>query len=111
MMTAEELRAFIEGATLNAFDARTGERAAVIRYDPDGRAHATFVDGTEEEGLWGIEAATYWTRYERFRGGGTNAFRLQEIAPGIAQAWFVDGRRAFIQTALEELPDGLLAGD
>jgi len=107
MMTPDDVRRFLTGRTLHAFDPETGARAASVTYHPDGTCALSFAGGAEEGGLWGLDGDTYWTRYDRFRGGEKNGFRLERLAEDIAQAWHVDGSRAFIQTPLEGLPEGL----
>ncbi|GGE28303.1 hypothetical protein GCM10011360_15640 [Primorskyibacter flagellatus] len=107
MMTPDDVHRFLMGRTLNAFDPATGARAAAVTYRPDGTCALRFADGAEEGGIWGLEGDTYWTRYDQFRGGERNGFRLELLREDIAQAWHVDGSRAFIQTPLEELPEGI----
>lgn len=110
MMNADDLCAFLTGQDLYAFDPATGDRVAQVAYDPDGTCRLRFADGRAEGGVYGFDGDTYWTRYDAFRGGAVNAFRLEPLAPGIAQAWHVDGTRAFIQTARDSLPPDLIAG-
>ncbi|MDW4499387.1 hypothetical protein R5H30_15440 [Sulfitobacter sp. D35] len=96
-MTPDEVRTFIEGHTLDALDPETGAVVASVHYGRDGRCRLEFADGRCEAGLYGFEGDTYWTRYETFRNGAHHAFRLEALAPGVAQAHFSDGRRAFLQ--------------
>ncbi len=57
------------------------------------------------DGEYGFEEDLYWTRYRRFRDGARHRFRLQSLAPGLAQAWFAGGARAFLQCHRDSLGD------
>lgn len=100
---AQELLAFLFGRTLHAFDPDSCKRVATVRYGLDGICGVTFVDGTQDQGCYGLEDDTYWTRYDKFRAGETHCFYLVQVAPHIAQAYHADGQRAFLQSALPEL--------
>lgn len=104
MMTEAEVRAFIAGRRVFNFDPETRDFAAEVVYGPDGRCALRFASGVEEGGVWGFEADAYWTRYDAFRGGERHAFRLEPLAPGLAQAWFTTGARAFLQSHSRDLP-------
>ena len=103
MMDAQEVQAFIRGR-LHAFDPATGARVATVDYGPEGRCKLTFASGQAEAGVYGFEGDTYWTRYDRFRDGQRNGFRLERVSENIAQAWYTDGARAFLQSPVETLP-------
>ena len=102
-MPPEDVRAFLEGRLVHAFDPQTRARVAQVFYGPDGTCRLRFADGTEDEGDYGFEGELYWTRYRGFRDGALNRFRLQPLAPGLAQAWFTDGARAFLQAHGDDL--------
>lgn len=102
-LTAEELKSFMAGKTLYAFDPDTKARVASVSYGSEGDCVARFADGTQDTAEWGLEGDTYWTRYANFRGGEVNRFTLDLIADQVAQAYHTDGRRAFLQSPLEVL--------
>lgn len=97
MMDADEVRLFIEGRNVYIFEPESKAYHGVVHYGLDGRCAARFSDGATDVGVFGFDANRYWTRYDRFRGGQTHAFHLESLGPGIAQAYFADGKRAFIQ--------------
>ena len=107
MLNADQVRAFMTGRTLCAFDPADGSQVARVTYGADGRAHVLHPDGATDEGDWGLVGNTYWTRYDKMRDGTRNSFHLEQVTQDVVQAWFADGRRAMIQTPLEELPPGL----
>lgn len=97
MMTATEVRAFIEGRTVRAIDPATGQHVATVSYGPDGSCRMQPTTGAPAEpGVYGFSGDLYWTRYAEFRGGETNRFTLVAEGPGRAQAWHDDGRRAYL---------------
>lgn len=107
MMSPEEVRAFLQGRLVHAFDPATRERVAAVFYGPDGTCRLTFANGEVDAGDYGFDGDLYWTRYRRFREGATHRFRLEAVGPGLAQAWFADGTRAFLQGHSETLaPEG-----
>jgi hypothetical protein len=106
-LTSTEVIDFMLGKTLYSFDPGTRTRAAAITYSSDGTCVAAFEDGTKDKGAFTIHGDTYETQYEVFRAGSVNRFYLMWLMPGIVQAYHTDGRRAFVQTELAALPDGL----
>ena len=112
MLTPAEVRQFIEGRTVFAFDPAMRKPAAVVTYGTEGRCAMRMVSGETDQGRYGFDADCYWTRYDTFRGGQTHAFRLERLGPGVVQAWFATGTRAFVQshdakpTAWPDLPQG-----
>ncbi|MEQ8813900.1 MAG: hypothetical protein RLO51_14915 [Thalassobaculum sp.] len=97
MMTADELRRFIEGRTVRALDPETGAGVATVAYRPDGSCRLRHLaGGAVEDGRYGFDGPVYWTRYAAFRGGEVNRFTLTAVRPGRAQAWHDDGRRAYL---------------
>lgn len=105
-ISAKDLRAFMVGKTLHAFDPGTRKRVAAVTYMADGACIARFVDGTEDRGQYGLSGDTYWTKYTRFRAGQTSEFYLVELLDQVAQAYHTDGRRAYLQSPLIELDEG-----
>ncbi|WP_417410939.1 hypothetical protein [Hoeflea sp.] len=102
-MDADDVRHFLEGRTIYCFQPETRSLVAVIDYGPDGRCAARFSSGEADTGVYGFDGASYWTRYKTFRDGQTHAFHLRELGPGIAQAYFADGTKAFIQSQSSDL--------
>lgn len=100
---ALDLRGFLFGQTLHAFDPDLRERIATVCYETDGNCFVTFVDGTRDRGRFNLDGDIYSTCYEKFRSGETNAFYLVEVAPQITQAFHKNGKRAFLQSPLLEL--------
>lgn len=96
-LTAEEVHQFIAGRTVQSLDPETGELAATIAYREDGVCVARFADGSTDDGQYGFVGDCYWTRYATFRNGTENRFYLIRLGPDRAQAYFDDGRRAFLQ--------------
>lgn len=107
MMQAAEIRAFLEGRRVHAFAPETRALVAHVDYRGDGRCALCFATGETDQGVYGIEGDTYWTRYDRFRGGETHAFRLERLGPNLAQAWFSTGARAFLQSHDAEVSEPL----
>lgn len=103
-LSAAELRRFLEGRRLYAFDPVSRAQVAQVTYAPGGICHARFTDGTKDSGAYGFKEATYWTQYTRFRAGQRSEFYLTWHGDQIAQAWHSDGRMAFLQSPLSELP-------
>jgi hypothetical protein len=101
-MKAEEVRRFIEGKTIQAFDPDSKDLVATVDYRRDGTCAARFPTGESDTGRFGFIGDRYWTQYTRFRGGGRNEFYLVEVDTGRAQAFYADGRRAFLQA-----PEGI----
>lgn len=97
MLTADEVKLFLEGRDVYSFDPEAKELAAVIHYGVDGHCHVRFADGGTDKGVYGFEGDSYWTRYEYFRNGERHRFDLKPRGPGIAQAYFADGTIAFLQ--------------
>ena len=97
MMTEAELRDFILGRVVHAFDPESGEKVATVGYRNDGTCWMQLAGSDEvEPGSYGIEGHEYWTRYARFRGGDRHGFYLTALAPDRAQAYHSDGRRAYL---------------
>ncbi len=103
-LTPKELQAFLVGQQLYCFDPADRAHVATIRYRKDGTCLATFADGGEDQGTYGLTDDAYWTQYTNFRAGERNAFHLVPVAPQVVQAWHTDGRRAFLQSPLPHLP-------
>jgi hypothetical protein len=96
-MTAPEVRRFIEGRTLLAIDPATDELIATVDYNSDRTCVARFPDGEKDTGQYGFVENRYWTRYSRFRQGMRNEFFLVPSGADRAQAYYADGRPAFLQ--------------
>lgn len=96
-MTAPEVRRFIEGRTLLAVDPETDALVATVDYNPDRTCAARFPDGDQDTGQYGFVENRYWTRYSRFRQGTRNEFFLVQLGADRAQAYYADGRPAFLQ--------------
>jgi len=107
-MNEAELRAFLVGQTLFAFEPETFRNVAKVTYGADGTCSAVFADETRDSGRFGISGDVYWTRYSRFRQGETHRFFLVTVADDIAQAFHGDGRRAFLQSPHAKLDRSLL---
>lgn len=97
-LTKAELQSFMVGQQLYAFDPMSLERVGHITYQTDGRCVVVFEDGTADQGDYGLLEASYWTQYAKFRDGKRNEFYLLPLDLDVAQAFFADGRRAFVQT-------------
>ncbi len=102
-LSAEEVRMFVFGKTLHAFDPDTLMRVATIYYRRDGTCQLTMENGDTDAGQYGFEEDQYWTRYNRFRDGVLHRFSLIRIDTHSAQAMYEDGSRAFIQSPLIQL--------
>lgn len=102
-MNEAELHAYVYGKTLYAFEPDTLLDGANVTYNTDGTCTAVLPDGTTDNGVYALEGDTYWTRYENFRDGTTNRFRLTLIGDEVAQAYYTDGRRAFVQSPHQSL--------
>ena len=89
---------FLTAHRISVFDPDTHAPVAQVTYRSDGTVAMRHADGREDCGQWGVDAGTYWTRYQNFRDGTLNRFYLEPIDEKTAQAFFSDGRRAFIQT-------------
>ena len=100
-----DVRNFLQGQKLAAYDPDTLERVAIITYSVDGSCLAEFSDGTKSAGQYGFVEDRYWTQYDSFRNGEQHEFRLQPLRPQVVQAYFADGRRAFVQSPLLSLLD------
>jgi hypothetical protein len=105
MLPLESVKAFIAHGRIHAFDPDSAEHVALVDYRPDGSCKLEFSDGRFEGGVWGFTNAGYWTSYQNFRDGARNEFCLQLIAPQIMQAFHSDGRRAYVQSTFNTLPD------
>lgn len=103
-LSAADLKRFIQGRTLFAYDPETRKQVAQVVYRTDGFCEASFADGTHDRGTYGFSGDTYWTRYDRFRNGETNGFYLMLVEAEVAQAYHLDGRSAYLQS-----PKGALA--
>lgn len=102
-LSKEDVKEFLFGQALHAFDPETNARVATVKYHEDGTCHLVLEDGSSDEGLYGFQGDLYWTKYNRFRDGGLNRFFLQRIDDHTAQAYFEDGTRAFLQSPKAEL--------
>ncbi len=96
-LTADEVVAFLNGRALDCFDPDTGALAATIEYLTDGTCRTAMADGATDEGRYGFERDFYWTQYSWFRGGGVFRFSLEQIDDDTCQAYFEDGKKAFLQ--------------
>lgn len=96
-LTSSGVKAFVLGQTLDCFDPESGVLAATIEYFENGTCHAAMADGTSDDGRYGFERELYWTQYRWFRNGSLNRFFLLEINHSTCQAYFEDGRKAFLQ--------------
>lgn len=106
-MNEAELRGFLLGQTLFAFEPETFRNVAKVTYRADGSCTAVFADETQDTGKFGISGDCYWTQYARFRQGETHHFFLVAVADNVAQAFHSDGRRAFLQSPLAHLDQEL----
>jgi hypothetical protein len=100
-MTAEDVRRFIEGQTTVVLDPITSEVVAIVSYELDGTCSSRFPNGDTDTGRYGFDGDCYWTRYTRFRDGKRHSFFLVPMGVGRAQAYFFDGKRAFLQVQKE----------
>ena len=97
MMSPAEVHDFIFKKTVQAIDPETMKVVALITYNPDFTSRIEHLDTkATDAGVYGFTDAVYWTRYEAFRGGTTNNFALDSLAADRAQAYYDDGRRAFL---------------
>jgi len=97
-MDKADVRTFLFGKTLFVYEPETLKNVAKVTYYPNGCCMALFTDGTEDTGQYGLSGETYWTQYERFRENQRHHFYLTLIEPEVAQAFYIDGRRAFLQS-------------
>jgi len=104
-MSAAAVRLFIEGRTVLALDPQTNGVVATVHYGEDGGCSARFPDGDADTGQCGFIENRYWTRYSRFREGKRNEFFLVSQGSGRAQAYYADGRRAFLQVHEDPMTD------
>lgn len=102
-MNGADVRSFLLGRKLAAYDPDTMARAAVVTYHTDATCQVDFADGTRDQGEYGFSEEIYWTRYRNFRAGETHQFRLTLLRPDVAQAYFADGRIAYLQSPLMSL--------
>ena len=97
MMSPAEVRDFIFKRTVQAIDPETMKVVALITYNTDFTCRIEHLDTkATDAGVYGFTDAVYWTTYETFRDGTTNNFALKEQGAGRAQAYYDDGRRAFL---------------
>lgn len=89
---------FLTDRLLYAVDPDTGAEVARVTYNSDGTCHAVMAQGDDNPGVWGLTDTGYWTKYARFRDGMRHEFTLVRVNDEAAQAYFSDGRRAFLQT-------------
>jgi len=104
-MNAADVRRFIEARTVLALDPTSNDVVATVQYRADGTCTARFPDGDTDTGQCGFVEDRYWTRYTRFRDGARNEFFLVSHGVGRAQAYYADGRQAFLQVHEEQVPD------
>lgn len=105
ILNAAEIKRFLMGRPMYAFEPTTRARVAVVEYEPNGVCATQFEAGNGDNGIWGIDGDTYWTKYRVFRDGAKNVFYLQWVAPDVAQAYHEDGTRAFLQSKFTDLRD------
>jgi len=103
MMQADDVRRFLEGQEIYVFEPDTRTLVAVVNYEKGGRCAFRFSTGEADVGVYGFDGDAYWTRYEKFRNGETHSFNLKSLGPGIAQAYFIDGKKAFLQAQTTDL--------
>ncbi|MFT7059205.1 MAG: hypothetical protein ACJASV_001712 [Pseudorhodobacter sp.] len=103
MMQAEAVKLFLEGRKVYAFEPVARKVFAIVDYGLDGRCAVLFSTGKTDTGVYGFTGNAYWTRYEAFRSGESNAFHLKSLGPGIAQAYFTNGVKAFVQSHSADL--------
>ena len=103
MMKAEDVRRFLEGQEIHVFEPETRALVAVVDYETGGRCGFRFLAGDTDVGVYGFEGDAYWTRYEKFRNGERHVFHLKSLGPAIAQAYFADGTKAFLQAQTADL--------
>lgn len=96
-MSSQEAGAFLTDRTLQAVDPDTGHVVGQVTYHSNGTCLAEMVSGEDSPGVWGLTDTGYWTRYETFRDGKRHAFTLVRVSDEAAQAYFADGRPAFLQ--------------
>jgi len=96
-MNAAAVKRLLQGNTLIAIDPDSRELVATVTYERDGTCAASFPDGDSDTGAYGFVENRYWTQYRRFRSGLRNEFYLVSLGPDRAQAYYADGRRAFVQ--------------
>ena len=102
-MQADDVRRFLEGQKIYVFEPETRALVAVVDYASGGRCGFRFSTGDADVGVYGFDGDAYWTRYETFRNGETHFFHLKRLGPGIAQAYFADGTKAFLQAQTPDL--------
>lgn len=102
-MKAEDVRQFLEGREIHVFEPETHTLVAIVNYELGGHCAFRFSAGDSDIGVYGFEGDAYWTRYEKFRNGERHAFHLKSLGPGIAQAYFTDGTKAFLQAHSADL--------
>ena len=102
-LSEEDVRLFVFGQILHAFDPDTLTRVATIHYRRDWTCRVTMENGDTDAGQYGFEDDLYWTRYNQFRDGALHRFSLTRIDAHSAQAMFEDGTQAFIQSSLAQL--------
>lgn len=105
MLNGPDLVAFLTAQTVHVFDPDTRAYVAEAVYHPDGKVEIRHADGRTDRGAWGADGHLYWTRYEAFRDGTRNSFFLEPLDAATAQAFFSDGRRAFLQSHKAALSD------
>jgi len=108
-MSPAQIRRFIEGRTVLALDPASNVVVATVHYGADGTCEARFPSGDADTGQCGFVENRYWTRYTRFRDGARNEFFLVSKGAGRAQAYYADGRQAFLQVHEEQMPDETVA--
>lgn len=96
-MTADEVREFIRGNTLEALEPDSRALVATVSYLEDGTVAARFADGSSDTGQFGFSGHYYWTCYRNFRQGSRNEFSLFRLDENEAQAFHRNGTRAFVQ--------------
>lgn len=102
-LSEEDVRLFLFGQILHAFDPDTLIRVATIHYHQDWTCQVTMENGDTDAGQYGFEKDLYWTKYNQFRDGVLHRFSLTRIDAHTAQAMFEDGSLAFIQSPLAQL--------
>lgn len=96
-LTENEVREFVFNRTLECFHPGSDTCAATITYLTDGTCRAVMEDAGTDEGRYGFDRDMYWTQYAWFRDGGLFRFYLERIDHNTCQAFFEDGKTAFLQ--------------
>ena len=103
LLSGAQVSDFLTAGPIFVFEPDTLEPVAQVSYRQDGSVLMKTVDCQSDVGAWGISANTYWTQYEKFRDGERYHFGLEYICDDTMQAYFSDGRRAYLQSHRSKL--------